>query len=91
MLYLLDVETDYARMEGRVAQPRAAKHARVIDLIGRGMVVVERLKASGHRGEAGRCHLLARGAARLRGLCTDAAQPFRHLSDYPSAGLRDRR
>jgi muconolactone delta-isomerase len=47
MLYLLDVEIDYARMGDRVAEIRAAEHARVQELIGEGVVVVEWLKANG--------------------------------------------
>lgn len=47
MLYLLDVEIDYATMGDQVAQLRAAEHARVTDLIAQGVVVVEWLKASG--------------------------------------------
>ena len=47
MLYLLDVEIDYARMGERVAEIRAAEHARVKELIAAGVVVVEWLKASG--------------------------------------------
>lgn len=47
MLYLLDVEIDYARMGDRVAEIRAAEHARVKELIAEGVVVVEWLKSSG--------------------------------------------
>lgn len=47
MLYLLDVEIDYARMGDRVAELRAAEHARVADLVREGVVLVEWLKASG--------------------------------------------
>lgn len=47
MLYLLDVEIDYGRMGDRVAAIRAAEHARVQELVGEGVVVVEWLKASG--------------------------------------------
>ena len=47
MLYLLDVEIDYARMGERVAELRAAEHARVKELITEGVVLVEWLKANG--------------------------------------------
>ena len=47
MLYLLDVEIDYARMGERVAEIRAAEHAHVQGLVAEGVVVVEWLKASG--------------------------------------------
>jgi muconolactone delta-isomerase len=47
MLYLLDVEIDYARMGDKLAEVRAAEHARVQDLIAEGVVVVEWLKANG--------------------------------------------
>jgi muconolactone delta-isomerase len=47
MLYLLDVEIDYARMGDRVAEIRAAEHERVKELVAEGVVVVEWLKASG--------------------------------------------
>lgn len=47
MLYLLDIEIDYARMGDRVAEIRAAEHARVKELIAEGTVVVEWLKANG--------------------------------------------
>lgn len=47
MLYLLDVEIDYTRMGERVAELRAAEHARVADLVREGVVLVEWLKASG--------------------------------------------
>lgn len=47
MLYLLDVEIDYTRMGERVAELRAAEHARVGELVREGVVVVEWLKASG--------------------------------------------
>ena len=47
MLYLLDVEIDYARMGDKLAEVRAAEHARVQELITEGVVVVEWLKASG--------------------------------------------
>lgn len=47
MLYLLDVEIDYARMGERVAELRAAEHACVKELLAEGVVVVEWLKASG--------------------------------------------
>jgi muconolactone delta-isomerase len=47
MLYLLDVEIDYARMGDRVAELRAAEHARVAELVREGVVLVEWLKASG--------------------------------------------
>lgn len=47
MLYLLDVEIDYARMGDHVAELRAAEHAHVADLVREGVVVVEWLKASG--------------------------------------------
>lgn len=47
MLYLLDVEIDYARMGDKVAEVRAAEHARVKELIAEGVVVVEWLKANG--------------------------------------------
>ena len=47
MLYLLDVEIDYARMGERVQEVRAAEHARVKELIAEGVVVVEWLKANG--------------------------------------------
>lgn len=47
MLYLLDVEIDYARMGDRVDEIRAAEHARVKELVAEGVVLVEWLKASG--------------------------------------------
>lgn len=47
MLYLLDVEIDYARMGDRVVELRAAEHLRVSELVREGVVVVEWLKASG--------------------------------------------
>lgn len=47
MLYLLDVEIDYAAMGDRVAEVRAAEHARVAELVAEGVVVAEWLKASG--------------------------------------------
>lgn len=47
MLYLLDVDIDYARMGERVDEIRAAEHARVRELIALGVVRVEWLKASG--------------------------------------------
>lgn len=47
MLYLLDVEIDYARMGERVAELRAAEHARVADLVRDGVVLAEWLKANG--------------------------------------------
>ncbi len=47
MLYLLDVEIDYARIADRLAAVRADEHARVRELIGEGVVLVEWLKASG--------------------------------------------
>ena len=47
MLYLLDVEIDYARMGERVAEIRAAEHVRVKELIAEGVVKVEWLKANG--------------------------------------------
>lgn len=47
MLYLLDVDIDYARMGDRVPEIRAAEHARVKELITQGVVVAEWLKASG--------------------------------------------
>ncbi len=47
MLYLLDVEIDYARMGERVVEIRAAEHARVRELIAQKTVVVEWLKANG--------------------------------------------
>lgn len=47
MLYLLDVEIDYARMGEGVAELRASEHARVANLVREGVVVVEWLKASG--------------------------------------------
>lgn len=47
MLYLLDVEIDYARMGDRLAEVRSAEHARVKELIAEGVVVVEWLKANG--------------------------------------------
>jgi muconolactone delta-isomerase len=47
MLYLLDVEIDYARMGDTVATVRAAEHAHVKELIAQGVVVVEWLKANG--------------------------------------------
>lgn len=47
MLYLLDIEIDYARMGDRVAEVRAAEHARVKELMTSGVVVVEWLKANG--------------------------------------------
>jgi muconolactone delta-isomerase len=47
MLYLLDVEIDYARMGAAVGEIRAAEHARVKELIADGTVVVEWLKANG--------------------------------------------
>lgn len=47
MLYLLDVEIDYGRMGDRLAEIRAAEHARVKELITEGVVVVEWLKANG--------------------------------------------
>jgi muconolactone delta-isomerase len=47
MLYLLDVEIDYAGIGDRLAEVRAAEHARVKDLISEGVVVVEWLKANG--------------------------------------------
>jgi len=46
MLYLLDVEIDYARMGERLQEIRAAEHARVKELIAEGVVVVEWLKAN---------------------------------------------
>lgn len=45
MLFLLDVEIDYARMGDRVQEIRAAEHARVQALVAQGVVVVEWLKA----------------------------------------------
>ncbi|HYF17259.1 MAG TPA: muconolactone Delta-isomerase family protein [Ramlibacter sp.] len=45
MLFLLDVEIDYARMGDQLAKVRAAEHARVQELIAEGVVVVEWLKA----------------------------------------------
>lgn len=47
MLYLLDVEIDYSRMGDRVAEIRAAEHARVRELMAAGTVMVEWLKPSG--------------------------------------------
>lgn len=47
VLYLLDVEIDYARIGDRVAEIRAAEHARVKELIAEGVVLVEWLKANG--------------------------------------------
>jgi muconolactone delta-isomerase len=47
MLYLLDVDIDYARMGDRVGEIRASEHARVVELIDAGVVVVEWLKANG--------------------------------------------
>lgn len=47
MLYLLDVEIDYARMGDRLPEIRTAEHNRVKDLIAEGVVVVEWLKANG--------------------------------------------
>lgn len=47
--------------------------------------------AAGHRDEAGRRELLAQWAERLRGIATESPQPFRHLSDFPSPGMRDHR
>jgi muconolactone delta-isomerase len=47
VLYLLDVEIDYARMGDRVDEIRAAEHARVKELVAEGVVLVEWLKASG--------------------------------------------
>jgi len=47
MLYLLDVEIDYGRMGERVAEIRAAEHARVRELMAEGVVRVEWLKANG--------------------------------------------
>lgn len=47
MLYLLDVEIEYARMGERVAEIRTAEHARVKELVAEGLVVVEWLKANG--------------------------------------------
>ena len=47
MLFLLDVDIDYARMGERVAELRAAEHARVRELVAEGVVVGEWLKASG--------------------------------------------
>lgn len=47
MLYLLDVEIDYARMGDKLADVRAAEQARVKELIAEGVVVVEWLKANG--------------------------------------------
>lgn len=45
MLLLLDVEIDYSRMGDRLPEIRAAEHARVLELIAQGVVVVEWLKA----------------------------------------------
>ncbi len=47
MLYLLDVEIDYQRMGDRIAEIRAAEHARVRELIADGVVIAEWLKANG--------------------------------------------
>jgi hypothetical protein len=47
VLYLLDVDIDYLRMSDRLQQIRAAEHARVKELIAKGFVVVEWLKANG--------------------------------------------
>jgi muconolactone delta-isomerase len=47
MLYLLDVEIDYARMGDNVQEIRAGEHARVRELIAEGVVKVEWLKANG--------------------------------------------
>lgn len=46
---------------------------------------------AGHRDEAGRHALLEEWAARLAGIEHEAAQPFRHLADFPSPGMRDHR
>ena len=47
MLYLLDVEIDYARIGDKLAEVRAAEHVRVKELISQGVVLVEWLKANG--------------------------------------------
>jgi muconolactone delta-isomerase len=47
VLYLLDVDIDYLRMSDRLQEIRAAEHARVKELIAKGFVVVEWLKANG--------------------------------------------
>jgi NAD(P)H dehydrogenase (quinone) len=47
--------------------------------------------AACHRDEPGRRALLADWAARLRGLASESPQPFRHLADHPSPGMRDHR
>ncbi len=47
MLYLLDVDIDYARLGDRLDTIRAAEHARVRELIAEGVVLAEWLKANG--------------------------------------------
>jgi muconolactone delta-isomerase len=47
MLYLLDVEIDYARIGDRLHEIRAAEQVRVKELIAEGVVVVEWMKANG--------------------------------------------
>lgn len=47
MLYLLDVDIDYARLGDRLDAVRAAEHARVRELIAEGVVLAEWLKANG--------------------------------------------
>lgn len=45
--------------------------------------------AAGHRDEASRRALMEQWAERLSNVELDIPQPFRHLAEYPSPGIRD--
>ncbi len=45
--------------------------------------------AAGHQSAAAQQALLAQWRARLRDVWQEAPQPFRHLADHPSPGMRD--
>ena len=47
--------------------------------------------AAGHAGDDGRQRYLAAWRARLEQIVDEQSEPFRHLADFPSPGMRDHR